>query len=208
MPSLAARGAQRLHEGRGLRAAFKLLRGDATGIRQFDTTVPGFFGSFGAIIYALPAFALNLIVERHLIAEAPQFVAANFSETLFVLVEGSGLLLHWLLVPLLLLGMLSGASLSRRYVPLIVALNWSTVIAMTIMAVPPLLMLSDAAPPELVLAIITFVFGWMTYYLWFVIRTALQSTGMVAVVLVLAIFTVDFLIVQVIDHLSHGWLLG
>jgi hypothetical protein len=67
-------------------------------------------------------------------------------------------------------------------VPLIVAVNWAAVLQLGVLLAAMLLGLLLPALEGLVLLVVT---GGLLFYQWFVIRTALQTTGGVALLLVL-----------------------
>jgi hypothetical protein len=194
-----------LIEGRALRAAYALFQGDAGAIGRFDVTVRGFFLSFRAIFYALPAFALALAVEHRFIVDAPGFVPGDFNDVRFVAGEAFGFVLLWLAkIAILLLGarLLDRAA---RIVPAVIALNWASALAANLVVLPALLLLSGLLPDLVVMAAMLVLLGIVLRYHWTVVRSALRIEALPAAALVGAMLAVELLSTGLIDGLSHLW---
>jgi hypothetical protein len=171
---------------RSLYGAWRLARADVTGMHHFNLSVEGFWRSFFAAIIVAPGYAL-LVVQRTLDREEGSELGST------VVVESIAYLAAWAVFPLAAVVLTQLLGLGRHYVELIVAVNWSAVlqIAAFLAAVALSLILPEGLG-ALLLAIVT---ATLMLYQWFVMRTALQTTGGVALALVL----VDLLLSAVIN---------
>ena len=147
--------------------ALRLARGDAGGMDHFDCTVDGFWRSFWAAVYVLPAYAL-LVADQHM--------RADRGSGLLSIVVGEGLVyvLGWLVMPVLALFLTRYFDLQRRYVPLIVALNWASLVQVAAMLVP--LALGVLLSPALAIFVMLLVMGAVLVYKTFIARVALETT--------------------------------
>lgn len=147
--------------------AWRLARGDAGGMTHFDCTVDGFWRSFWAAFYVLPAYAL-LVADQHARADrATGFVA-------IVIGEGLVYVLGWLVMPVLAIFLTRFFGLQRHYVPLIVALNWASLVQIGILLVP--LALGVLLAPSLAALLMLLASGAVLVYKTFVARVALDTT--------------------------------
>jgi hypothetical protein len=167
--------------GRGLSGSVRLLQKDHAGLAQFDVSLGGFWRSFAAIALAAPA--LVIFVARARLEEG----AASGVE-----MDASSLLLHetipfalsWIAFPIAMIGFVRLMGLQRRYVPFVVAYNWTSVVAVGILSVPSLLRVVGLATPSLALL---FAAGFgiiVAHYRWFMARAVLGISGGLAAVVV------------------------
>lgn len=155
---------------RALEGAFILARLDVSGLERFDVSVDGFWKSFAAALLVAPAYAV-LIAEQYVMrgSEAPLGSILTVELLSFV-----ATVIAFPIVAIVLTRLLG---LGGRYVPLVVAANWSTVPQITLVLAA--LVLANVVPGAR-----GALFGAATIaamiYSWFVIRTALGTTGMIA----------------------------
>jgi hypothetical protein len=161
---------------RSLYGAYLLARTDPSGMGHLNLTVEGFWRSFFAAVLVAPAYAL-LIGEK--LAARPEALELGW----VVLVHGVAYVLSWLAFPLAALVLTFALSLSRNYVALIVAVNWAQVLQTAAFLVAVLLSL--VLPGLLAGLVITMVTVGVLFYQWYVVRTALETTGGIALALVL-----------------------
>jgi hypothetical protein len=171
---------------RSLYGAWRLARADVTGMQHFNFSVEGFWRSFFAAIIVAPGYAL-LVVQRTLDREEGYELGST------VVVESIAYLAAWAAFPLAAVVLTQLLGLGRHYVELIVAVNWSAVLQ--IAAFLAAVALSLILPEGLGALLLAAVTGTLMLYQWFVMRTALQTTGGVALALVL----VDLLLSAVIN---------
>jgi hypothetical protein len=171
---------------RSLYGTWRLARMDVSGMQHFNLSVEGFWRSFFAAIIIAPGYAL-LVVQRTLDREESYDLGST------VVVESIAYLAAWAAFPLVAVVLTQLLGLGRHYVELIVAVNWAAVLQIAaFLAAVALSLILPAGLGALLLAIVT---GALMLYQWFVMRTALQTTGGVALAFVL----VDLLISTVIN---------
>lgn len=177
--------------GRSVQAALLLARGDATGMGRFDISFDGFWHSFAAPVLAAPVYALLL---------AEQYARFGYEGQLgtIVLAESVSYVLDILTFPILAIFLTRFLSLGARYVPLVVATNWATLpqVILFLAAVTLGTLVAPLRPALLLFAML----ATLTYQ-WFVVRTALGSTGGQAAAFVTLNLLVGLLLNRVADSL-------
>jgi hypothetical protein len=170
---------------RSIYGAYLLARMDASGIGLMNLTVEGFWRSFFAAVLVAPGYAL-LVVHR--LMTRPESVDAGWAFLVHVLAYVIG----WAAFPVIALVLTFLLSVSHNYVSLIVAANWAAVIQVVafLLVIAATLVLPTLVAGML-LAIITIA---ILFYQWFVIRTALQSSGGIALMLLLVDLVVTSMI--------------
>jgi hypothetical protein len=171
---------------RSLYGAYLLARADRSGMAHFDLSVDGFWRSFFAAVLALPGYVIIVAGEVALGAEAESGAG-------MILARGVVYVVGWIAFPVAALVLCRLLGLGSNYVALIIAANWATVLQ--IYAFVAALLGSQILPGPIAglvnIAIMVAIFA----YLWFVIRTSLQTTGAIAVLFLL----VDLLLTVTID---------
>ena len=167
-----------------LYGAYRLAWFDVSGMTFFNLTVEGFWRSFFAAVLVAPAYAV-LVGLR---APVPEVNIA-----LVVLTEGIGYVLAWCAFPVVALALTRLLGLDRNYVALIVAHNWSAVLQMA--AFVAVILLGGILPAAFGTLLVAVTTIGILVYQWFVIRTALQTSGGVALMLLL----VDLVITSIIS---------
>jgi hypothetical protein len=167
-----------------LYGAYRLAWFDISGMTFFNLTVDGFWRSFFAAVLVAPAYAV--LVGLRIPAE-------DVNIALVLVTESIGYILAWCAFPIVALVLTRLLGLDRNYVALIVAHNWSAVLQMAaFVAVILLGGILPAAGGTLLVAATTLA---ILVYQWFVIRTALRTSGGVALMLLL----VDLVITSIIS---------
>jgi hypothetical protein len=161
---------------RSLYGAYRLAFLDQSGLAHFNLSVDGFWRSFFAAVLVAPAFAV--LIGQKLVARVEPF-DPGWAVLVQILAYG----LSWAAFPLVAVGLTRLLSLSHNYVPLIVALNWGAVLQVTVLLAAVIVGL--ALPGVLEGLIMLLVTGGVLFYQWFVIRSALQTTGGIALMVVL-----------------------
>jgi hypothetical protein len=168
-----------------LYGAYRLAWFDATGMAHFNLTFDGFWHSFFAAVLVAPAYAVLVGLQ---VAAEPEAVDLG----LLVVTESIGYALAWAAFPLVAIVLTRVLGLDRRYVALIVALNWTavlqTVLFMIVVLAGPML------PGALGTLLITLMTGAILLYQGFVIRSALETTSGIALMLLLVDLVVTALI--------------
>lgn len=183
---------------RALAASVMLARGDAGGHRLFDHSIEGFWRSFSAILLIAPAYLLTIRSERILTAsvggEVPE-PDAGFYLLRFVI-----LIVEWFAYPVAMIGLAKLLSLGHRYVPYIIAYNWTSVVIAAVFLVPGLLLTSGLIPPGLAQLFFLAASIWTFYFRYSVARSALETGAATAIGLVIF----DFLLGLLINFVGHG----
>ena len=155
---------------RALTGAILLLRGEPAGMGCFDLSVDGFWKSFAAVLLVVPGYVL-LLIEQYAATGLPaDLMTVVFVETL---AYAAGCVAFPIVA--VLLTRLMG--LGGRYVPLIVAGNWSSLPQIGFLLAA--LLVSLAVPSVRPMVFLAATLAAVTYQ-WFVARTALQTTGLTA----------------------------
>lgn len=122
-----------------MRGGWQLFKGDANGLRAFDASFEGFWRSFQVIVLLSPVLLVMIASERALLLEQTALTAETFPQSEFVWSRLLGFVLGWVDYPIALALLAGPLGLRHRYVPLIVALNWTSLIQAPPMVLPALL---------------------------------------------------------------------
>lgn len=177
---------------RSLQGAWQLARLDPSGMSYLNLSVEGFWRSFFAAVLVAPGYAL-LVGQELFAREEP--VNAMWA----VLVETVAYGVGWAAFPVVAIFLTRLLNLSRNYVPLVVAANWAAVIQ--IAGFLAAIALGVVLPPLAGLMVVAAT-GAILFYQWFVIRTALGTSGGVAIAFVL----VDLLLTSVVSMSAESLL--
>lgn len=185
---------------RSFRGAYLLLRGRREGMREFDTSLSGFWRSFQVILLLIPFYLLLFSVERKLYLTQSAFSNETFPEGRFFV---SGVLtigIDWIAYPAILAILARPLGFARAYAPYIVAYNWS-MIFVAIILLPPYLMYSFgvvSVDALLLLQLMCTIF--VLRYQYTVARIATLTTMGVAIGLVAFNFVLSLVIELFIGH--------
>jgi hypothetical protein len=172
-----------------LYGAYRLAWFNVSGMTYFDLTVEGFWHSFFAAVLVAPAYAV-LVGLRLSVAEV--------NIALVFLTETIGYVLAWCAFPAVALVLTRLLGLDRNYVALIVAHNWSAVLQMA--AFVAVVLVGGILPAALGTLLVALTTLAILVYQWFVIRTALQTSGGVALMLLLVDLVITSLISAAADR--------
>jgi hypothetical protein len=158
-----------------LYGAWRLAQLDRSGMGHFNFSVDGFWRSFFAAVLVAPGYAL--LVAQDLIAR-PEAVSPAWA---FV-IETFAYVIGWSVFPLAAIVATQLLGLSRNYAAMIIAANWAAVLQIGLFLAA---MALGFVLPALGGFLIVLATGAILFYQWFVIRTALDTTGGIAIALVL-----------------------
>lgn len=159
-----------------LYGAYRLAFLDQSGMGHFNLSVEGFWRSFFAAVLVAPGFAL-LVAQK--LSVRPEPLDLGWA----TLVQTLAYALSWAAFPLAAVVLTHLLGLSRHYVALIVALNWAAVVQVAVfLGTVAIGLVVPGVLEGLLLLVVT---GAILFYQWFVTRTALQTSGGVALMLVL-----------------------
>lgn len=131
---------------RSLRGTAALLNRRAEALRAFDFSETGFWHSFGAVVLTLPAFVVTLALERRRLGLALPGRSLLEDHGLVALVA----LAHvaaFVALPVAMIWIARRLGLGRRYVPFVIVTNWTSVVALSVLSVPAILLLLGWATP-------------------------------------------------------------
>ncbi len=177
----------------GLFAAWRLAHFDRTGMQYVDATVDGFWKSFFAAVIALPGYAALRAVT--MVANPEALPTASWPRTIAVLTVGY--VVAWLAFPVAMTVIADILDRRDRFIPLIVAYNWSAVVQIAVLLPAAILVAAGGGEPAFLLYFA--VMAAILIYLWFIIRTALDTPGTTAAALVALDFIINLLINGVAD---------
>ena len=159
--------------------ALRLAVGDRRGLGFFDASIDGFWRSFRAGMICYP-FYLLLLAFR---ISTPHWAASGVPSILVV--ETISYVISWVAFPLLMLPLLRTLGRQSRFLPFMVAYNWSQIpqtalfVLVALDGAAGLLSPSSAAAASLVAAIASLV------YEWYIARVALLVTAAQAMLVVI-----------------------
>lgn len=174
-----------LDAAKGLYGAWRLAHGDRTGLSYFDTSVDGFWRSFGAAIVALPAY-VGLVALS---------IAGHEGEVNYpgvAMVEAVAYTIDWFAFPLAAIYVAQWMGKRHNYIRLVVALNWARVLEATAM-LPAMLVATFAPTGALALIPVAMFIAILTYH-WWVIRVSLDVGGAEAALVTLVNLTIGVII--------------
>jgi hypothetical protein len=176
----------------GLYGAYRLAFFDPSGMKYFNLTIEGFWRSFFAAALVAPGYALLMMLRT-----TPE---ENVDLGALVVVESVAYAIAWCAFPVAAIALTRLLGLGRNYVALVVAINWSAVLQTAGFVV--VVLLGTIAPGTFGGWLVLLATGAILAYQWFVIRTALETTGGVALMLLL----VDLLLTSAVNMAADGLL--
>lgn len=174
-----------------LEGSWRLAQGDAGGMAYFDFSADGFWRSFWAVIVVAPGYLVLVLDQYARNGEALTFWPGLVAESL-------SYLLGWAALPVLGIFLTRFYGVADRYVPLIVALNWSTMVQLGVFLVP--VALGVILPGDLVAFLLVIATGLVLFYQGFIIKVALDCTISTAA----TFLAVDVVAVMIINTLLFG----
>ena len=170
----------------------RLARGDRGGLSCFDRSLGGFWRSFRAAVICYPLY-LVLLAMRVSVAEWQTSGGWRI-----VMVETIGYVVAWVAFPLLMLNVVRWIGREHRFFEFMVPYNWCQVpqsalfVLVGLESASGILSIQASQAIDIVAALATLV------YEWFIARVALDTTGLVAVFVVL----VDLVLGVLISHVT------
>ena len=162
-----------------LTGCLRLARGDRGGLACFDRSLDGFWRSFRAAVISYPLY-LMLLAMRVSVAEWQQSGGWRI-----VTVETIGYVVAWVAFPLLMLNVVRWIGRAHRFFDFMVPYNWCQVpqsalfVLVGLVSAGGVLSTQASEAMDLAAAIATLL------YEWFIARVALDTSGVVAIFVVL-----------------------
>ncbi len=186
---------------RSLNGVWLLARRDVGGYAYFNQTIEGFWRSFAAVLFIAPVYfvlsgaALELQPADQSTGEATRDVGSYYFGT------GVALILDWISFPIIVIFIARGFGLARNYVRFIIAYNWSSVLVFVVANVPAVFFYLGLTGIQTTGGMALIFLIPVIYFRWFVARTALETTNLIAGALVLLEFTLSIGISQYADQI-------
>ena len=175
-----------------LTGCLRLARGDRGGLSCFDRSLDGFWRSFRAAVICYPLY-LVLLAMRVSVAEWQTSGGWRI-----VMAETIGYVVAWVAFPLLMLNVVRWIGREHRFFEFMVPYNWCQVpqsalfVLVGLESASGILSIQASQAIDIVAALATLV------YEWFIARVALDTTGLIAVFVVL----VDLVLGVLISHVT------
>jgi hypothetical protein len=179
--------------------AYRLAHLDPSGLQHFNATVQGFWRSFLAALIVAPGYAIIIALEL-----VDSSNAAQLDWVGIALVQSVFYALGWVAFPLVMLIVTDRMDRRAEYLRYMVAYNWSAVLQMGLML--PASALEAMLPGGAGGLIMAVVWAAVTFYQWFIARTALRITGGAAATVVLLDILLSFTIAMVALKVRTGGL--
>jgi hypothetical protein len=172
-----------------MRGCWRLLWRDPAALEDFNLTVEGFWRSFAMVVPVLVlAYPMFISDYRFGLELAP---TGESPPELRLGINYFYLLLGIVIWPLAAAALARLLGLGQNYVRYMIIYNWMAVPTLTLAIIPHLLHLATgAALFPLILAQAIFVF--LLYVSWFVAKTALETTALVAFAFLIADFALTY----------------
>ncbi len=176
---------------RSLHAAWRLACFDAKGLVAFNISASGFWRSFFAAVVALPIYAFALVPQLERAADG----------ALFLTVEAIHYIVAWIAFPLALIPVLRFLRLMPRYIPFVIAVNWTSVLQLVLFLPLNLLALAGSLQGDGAAFLFTLALSLSCIFRYFVARVALETTLGTALVLVAFDVVLGLLLTGLFDQL-------
>lgn len=183
---------------RSTTGAIALFRGDPQGLRQLDVSYDGFWRSFQVILLLLPVIGVLILSERAFLFAHTAYTEETFPSGVFVVSRLVGFGLDWIAFPVVLALLARPLDITRRYVPLVVALNWAALVGAVPTVVPHLLALLGLIGEEAAAVLQLVALVLVLYYQFVVTRIATAAPAAFCVGLVALRFLIGLAVVAVV----------
>lgn len=175
---------------------WRLAHADPAGMAHFDRTPEGFWRSFRLAVVLLPAYALVILFKLDL--DPPDSPLARV-----IAVELIAYALSWIAYPLAAYYLVSAIDREREYVGYIVAYNWSSLLQMAVI-LPVLAVFASGVLPDVAAGLLGIVVQIaLLALIWFIAKTALGVSGLIAAAAVAIDYIIGVLIEGTADTLIY-----
>lgn len=187
-----------------VRGALRLFLFDPQGVASFNVSIEGFWHSFFAAVLVAPIYFAVIIIERDL---AQGLISASIvsghvavpSLAQTLIAEAVAYPAYCVSFPLAMIGLARLLKVTGRYVPYVIAYNWSSVVVVTLRLLPLILFSSGLIGAEAVTIPVFVSLVAVMIYRWYLARVALGVSGATAIALVL----IDLLLMLLIASLTE-----
>lgn len=186
---------------RAFQGAWALLLNRKDGMLAFDLSIDGFYRSFGAVFLLAPLYAIAALAEARLL-QVDGAPVDGFPYVWFFGWKFAGLGVDWLALPVVLALLARPLGLAARYVPFIVARNWTSPVAMSMSILPSVLYAAGLVGQELAAILFLVVVIGVIRYQYQVVRIALQTTIAMSIAVVAFDLTLSLFLAELMSRLA------
>jgi hypothetical protein len=193
-----------------LATALRVARFDRQAIAGFDQSFEGFYRSFFGIVLCAPFYILIILAERRMASDPatamPELARTALPpiSTTLLTVETLTYLASWLTFPLLMIVVVRLIGATARYVPFIVAYNWTSCIILGATVIPYALYLTGAISLAGILALYYPIAIYTLIYRWGIARDGLQISSLTAMGIVILDFLLSIFVALAAARLRGG----
>ncbi len=181
-----------------LDGSWLLLRNRPEGMSFFDQSIHGFWRSFQVIFLLVPVFLLNGQSEKKLFFAENLYHPDVFPNRAFWTAQAFGLGIDWIALPLILAALAAPIGISHRYVPFIVARNWTSLLASIPFMITYMLYLLGLISSGIAILFSMTCIVVVLWYRFLVARIALQASTSLAIGIVVLDILLSLVIAQVV----------
>jgi hypothetical protein len=177
--------------------AYRLARYDAGGLLYFNTTITGFWRSFYAAVIIAPPYVLLILLQYSANVEPTPFFG-------FLAVKTVSYIAGWFAYPLLMFYVSQSMRREHLYMRYIIAYNWAAVLQNGVIL--PIFILATAGilPNDAAAFLSLIAFIAILTYSWFIAYKGLNIPGLSASGVVVAEFSLAF----ILQHWSNSLLIA
>ncbi|PLX37950.1 MAG: hypothetical protein C0606_06785 [Hyphomicrobiales bacterium] len=186
---------------RGITGAWLLAKGKREAMAVFDVSLGGFWRSFAAVFLILPIYVATMFAQRAVLISDTPLTVDTFPDNAFFIGNTIGLFLDWLAFPIVTALLARPLGFADRYVPFMVARNWTSVLAIIPYSVPILLYSLGIISAELTTLFTLVAIFAVLYYRFMATRISLDANVSLAVGLVVLDLVLSLLLGEAINRL-------
>ena len=179
-----------------LLGSWRMMNGKADGIRLLDITADGFWDSFLAILFALPALIAGWVATTNSVAPATVPLGTRLFVVLRLATAGIGV---WI-VPLVVFVLAARrAGLADKVAHYVISTNWGSVLISWMMLPPMLLAMMFPAADQVATTIWIGLFALSLVFEWRLTNSALGKGGAVATAVFVAMYVLSFVVLYLLE---------
>ncbi|QUS56435.1 hypothetical protein [Pseudovibrio brasiliensis] len=187
-------------------ASWRIMKGEAEAVQQFDLSADGFWRSFLVIFLLLPFYFLSLISEQALMLEHQAAMGPEATEVVatgaqFYTGKTISLFVDWIAFPIVVGLLARSLGLGRNYGPYIIVRNWSTLLILLPQTFLNLFYLAGLIPSALLIMLTFPIVGWVLWYRFQIARIVGGCTFSISIGLVVLDLVLSILISASFDRL-------
>lgn len=158
-----------------LKGAWRILRGDAAGMDDFNVTTEGFWRSFQVIFLMAAPMGIRFLADRQAYLESHKIGLEEFPSAAFSFATVVGVGVDWVLMPILLILAANFLGIKERYAHYVIARNWASFISASLFAIPALLYLTGIASLLVTAFMDLALLGFILFYSYRICRVGLKA---------------------------------